>query len=520
MEHGVQACADPEARASLGPMEEAWLGQDWASQEPPGVGLEEGWRGAGVVVADLDGDELLDIFLPGRGACQLFLGEADGELRAAPEQLPPELPCEAWGASAADVDGDGDLDLLVVRDGAPDLLWRNDGAGQFEADPEAGLSRRPSGGRSAAWGDWEGDGDLDLFVANHVVGGIGTGGGGGPILGGGTLEADPNRLFRNLGHGRFEDASPELPAEALDGLGFLGAWIDADGDRDLDLYVVNDLGAAKEPNALVLQEADGSWSLAPAGHGLDLAIDGMGLGVGDLNADGIPDLAVTDVDRLHLMVSDALGWADHARFAGLEPDPDAGQTHSWGVELADLDNSGTLDLIVVFGDIEGDLDDEARLPQPDGLWLQDDGGRFEEQAAAWGLDQDIDGRGLALADLNQDGWLDVVKPDYRGGPARALLSRCGEAAWLRVRVEGEGHNTRGVGAEVVAWAEGRPHRGWIQAGSSSLGSSAPPEVHLGLGDAERVELLEISWPQGGTSSWRDLATRQVLTAVQAEAPLD
>ncbi|MFT5684708.1 MAG: hypothetical protein ACI8RZ_005652 [Myxococcota bacterium] len=240
----------------------------------------------------------------------------------------------------------------------------------------------------------------------------------------------------------------------------------------------------------------------------------MGLGVGDLNADGLPDLVITDRDAIHMMMSSKGFWYDAAMSQGLTPGTD--QHTAWRVELADMDNDGDLDAPMVSGPPEtGKFTD-----QPDALWIQASDGTFTDQAAQWGLAQTSSGRGLVTADLNDDGWLDLIKTDYLGGPATAHLSRCGAEGWLVVRLDGHAPNTGGIGARITATAGDATWTRWLSAGSTSLGSSSPPETHIGLDMIDTVDSLTITWPGGGETTYTDIPTRQVLTVSQDEADLD
>ncbi len=525
---GVIACAAPQERAALGPFALADLGPDWALQRPSL--LSEGLDpvpGAGAVVADLTGDGRLDIFLPARSPCMLFVGQADGTVRdESLARLPqPGADCDAWGASAADVDADGDLDLFIAKNGALDRLWFNDGAGHFALrETGAGFTPHRCGSRSASFGDMDGDGDLDLFVArHHIVGGVEGDCPQGEVLPGRSIRpGDPNSLYENRGDGVFADVSARLGDTGIHGYSFLGSWLDVDDDGDLDLYIINDYGSLAEPNLLYLNDGWGGLSLAGPESGLALAIDGMGLGFGDLNEDGLPDLFVSDIDRLHLMLS--LGertWYDAATSLGLDPVASIRQRSAWGVELADMDNDGLLDAVAPYGPTEGFIGEEGTgMRQPDALFQQQPDGSFLDVAAAWGLNQTGNGRGLVLVDFNQDGWLDLLRPDYRGGPASLHLSRCGTAAWLTMKLVGEAPFAHARGARVTVVAGDRSQLRWLQPGSTALASSGPLELHFGLGDLDQVDSITVDWPDGRRSVFGAVATRQRLTITQSQSPQD
>jgi len=169
---GPIECADPTERYRLGPLYDAPLGNDFARQRPEALDGEDPFPSGGVAVVDFTGDGLLDYFLPADTPCMLFVGQEDGTLADESIARIPlaESDCRAWGASAGDMDGDGDLDLYIPRERYPDLLWENDGTGHFtDVSEAAGIPDMSCGSRSASWGDMDGDGDLDLFVARHRI---------------------------------------------------------------------------------------------------------------------------------------------------------------------------------------------------------------------------------------------------------------------------------------------------------------------------------------------------------------
>ncbi len=202
--------------------------------------------GVGVVVADFNGDQHLDVMLPGYAQSQLFWGTAEGTLIPDHGKFDGLSTNLTSGGSAADYDGDGDLDLFLTRYLVPNVLLRNDGSHFTEVTAEAGLSDEGRRSMSSSWGDYDADGDLDLFV--NTYGYIDESD---PDLPHAEFEAgDPSWLYVNNGDGTFTDISSTLPTEVQEGYGFVGAWLDFDGDSLPELYIVNDFGE-RQPNVLM-----------------------------------------------------------------------------------------------------------------------------------------------------------------------------------------------------------------------------------------------------------------------------
>jgi len=497
---GPVSCLDPTLRTTEGPFYLANGGVSWSEEQLRLTPVGDDPRDRGVTVADFTGDGLLDIFLANVGQDQLYVGLPGGlwvdetGARWTTEARP------TVAAPAVDVDDDGDLDIYTVNRGGEDVLMLNDGAGYFS--PALTQPTPGDANTCAAFGDMDGDGDLDLFTGGHQILGAD------PIDGAWFGPAADAGLFENDG-GVFTDRSERLPQAAHDGYTFAAGWHDVDGDGDTDLYVVNDYGALVQPNVL-LRQGDGELLDASVEAGLSLNARGMGLGAGDLNDDGLPDLLISDWDSLWLMESLPDGTFYNSALArGLAP---VGDQHvAWGAELVDVDNDGLLDAAVSYGFLNAPAEDDFGNAdaQPDALYLQQEDGTFDDRALSYGLADDRINRGFAVADLNDDGWPDLVKVAL-DGPAHIMLSRCGEAAWLWVTLDQPGRNRDAVGARIEVESGGRVWRRWITGPNTNYGAAGPLEAHFGLGELDRIDAITVSWPDGERSRFEDVETRQRL----------
>ncbi len=477
------------------------LGPDWDDQ----TDHVWGHRGDGLGVADLDGDGILDILLAGEPA-RVYLGQPDGTWAWQSDALPEAATDHATiGVAIADLDGDAAPDVLLYGKPADHVLLWNRGDATFEdGSEETGFYPGDYRTTGAAFADFDADGDLDLVVANHAMG---------EDMDPETSPGEPNEVWENLGDGRFRDRSEVLLGDAIYGYTFVIGAADLDHDQLPELYFVNDLGRHGNGNALLANRGGWVFEDVSEASGADITVGGMGLGIGDFEGDGLPDLVVTDWNEwpVHLLQGYAeLGFYGAARARDLRPDQDRGQWVAWASEIADMDNDGLPDIVTNFGQSFDDLTDKDNPEeQPDELWLQAEDGTFDARAQAWGIADRGIGRGLVVADLNEDGWLDLLKREY-SRPPKAYLSRCGEEAWMRVRLRGPAPNTGAIGALVVAETETRDHVRWLLAGGTSLSSSGPGELHFGLGASERVERLVVTWPDGEVSTFEDLEVRTIV----------
>lgn len=445
--------------------------------------------GSGVIVVDLDGDGLQDVVQPGSDRITVWQQVSPRRfLDVSPQWVPDGLDLSATvGGSAADVDGDGDPDLVVVRHERPDRLLLNEGDHLVDASAAAGFEDRALDSVSAAWGDLDGDGWLDLAI--------------------GTYAADePLQLWHALGGGRFEDASDRLPEQAHRAMNFMTAWHDLEGDGFPDLFVPNDFFRINPP--VLLANREGAFAVDDTA-GYHPGFHGMGIVFADLDDDDLPDLVETTYHKVSVLRSVPAGMAEQGVLwvradgeLGLSTTPD--QVYGWGLGVEDLDNDGDHDVVAGFG--VWDRNDPNPEEQPDGLWLQQ-AGRFVRQAPT----DPGPTRGVVVADLDADGWPDVVKRRL-DGISTVDFGRCGDAHWTTIALERPStHNRRAIGATVHVEAGGRRQVRWVSAGSTSMFSGGPPEVHFGLGSADHIDRVEIDWPDGRRSELRDLPVDRVLT---------
>jgi len=516
VESGVITCADPDQRADR-PFDPQPRGTDWDLQyyrNPDAVDA-----GGGVTVADLTGDGLNDVFLPHAQTNQLYVGDGmGGFVDESDTRVPEFLQNVTSSATAVDYDGDSDLDLYLCNSDGHDHLLRNDGAGHFDvATEEAGLlgaTRRCTG---STWGDIDGDGDLDLFLSIYIE----------CKRLDFTFECkekpepveDTRQFWENQGDGTFQNISDRLPAEVLtESLTHLSSLVDVDRDGDMDLMLFNDSRAATswetQPNLLFLNKGDGTFERGPEDAGVEVSISSMGVGVGDLNHDGLPDFMISDINRVVMFESYGENfWVDTSLTRNLVVEggiDDA--TSGWGTELVDINNDGLLDGVMAFGRLVW-VDEPKDPTEQDMLFLQGEDGTFTDVAEDWGVADPGIGRGLVTVDINGDGYLDILKSSL-GEPARYYTSRCGDNTWLSVHLRDESLNPYGIGAVIEVTEGETTWTHWILAGATSIASSSQPLAHFGLAEIDVIDKLVVTWPDGDRSVFTDIDTRQNVTVTR------
>ena len=479
--------------------------------------------GGGVCWLDFDGDGRLDLYAVNSYSVEVDVArwkEQGGLPRSAlyrntggrfvdvSRGSGADLDLRGNGCVAADFDGDGRTDLYVTAFGYDALLW-NEGGGRFVEGARAAGIDEYGWHTAAAVGDVNADGLPDLFVAGYADLNAPVEGAAGGFPS--TYEGVRDRLFLNLGPGpdgraRFRDVAAEAGIEAGEvehGLG--AAFTDVDGDGRLDLYVANDL----DPNRLYVNVPDdGGLGFRFEERGAEAGVDdenaGMGVVAADASGDGRPDLFVTNSHKqLHgafRSQGDGVAFVDaRPEFAPVLDTTLAG----WGAAWADLDNDGTLDLVLANGAIPvTDLEMDAEPVKV----LAEQGGDVVDVSAGVGLAEGplANGRGLAAADFDNDGDLDVAVASI-GGPLVLLRNSGAEGHWLEIRL-----GRFAPGARITAvLPDGRRLVREVRAGTSYL-SSEDPRVHFGLGGASRVRELVVRYPDGRVTRLADVAADRIL----------
>ncbi len=477
----------------------------------------------GIAVFDYDNDGWMDIYLVN--------GSTLGDLRAGrchPGKLyrnnhnrtftdvtaKSGLGHCGWGFGVAvgDYDNDGWEDLYVTYlDGA--VLYHNNGDGTFtDVTAKAGAGNPGRWGTSAAFGDYDNDGHLDLYVANYVdldldhLPEFGQGNfcqyRGIPVsCGPRGLKGARDRLYHNNGDGTFTDVTEKLNIDpgGYYGLGVL--WLDYDKDGCLDLYVAND----SSPSLLYHNDCKGGFTEVGAEAGVAYSADGreqagMGIDSADYNNDGWPDIVKTNFsdDTNNLYHNDGNGqFTDLAGPAGFGPVsiPFLG----FGVKFVDLDNDGWQDIFVANGHVNPQVDQHSfgvTYAERPLLFHNVRGGKFEEVGLTAGtpLTRRYVARGAATADFRNQGAEDLLISVLDGSPV-LLSNQAKRGHWLRIKTVGTRSNRDGFGARVEVKAGGLTQTAEVRA-NSSFESASDPRLHFGLGTARRVESIVVRWPSG------------------------
>jgi len=482
------------------------------------AGFDPRIMSGGAAAGDYDNDGWVDLFVTRADDTNiLYRNQGNGTFApVAPTTSGIDFASNSNGATWGDIDNDGDLDLYVTTIGiGRNLLYLNNGNGTFsEAAGANGAAAQNSGsgidGRfSATFGDYDGDGYLDLYTTSWAdLGGVG------------------NRLFRNQGAanpGQFTDVtvaagvtmdqiSNTLEEEdAGNSFGFSPRFADLDGDGRLDLTVAGDFGTSR----LFWNNGDGTFTDGTLAAGVGTDENGMGSTIADYDRDGRLDWFVTSIyaepgsaedpsgnpdanwgisgNRLYRNNGDRT-FSDATDSAGVR---DGGW--GWGTTFFDYDNDGDQDLVMTNGyEVNFTTAEDGFNNDPMRLWRNDGAGVFTEVATLEGISDNGSGKGLLTLDYDNDGDLDLLVVNNQGEPVLYRNDSTGNNDWIAIGLAGSESNRYGIGALITVLPElGGPEQIFeVNTGSNYLGQN-DILAHFGLGQLSgNIDKITVVWPSG------------------------
>jgi hypothetical protein len=508
--------------------------------------------GSGCVWFDYNNDGYTDLYIVNGSTIQnllhpaavknpprnyLFRNNGDGTFSDVTHQA--QVPGCGWGvgAVAADYNNDGYVDLFVYNFGT-NILYRNNGDGTFtDVTIQAGVAgKNLVWSAGAAFGDYDKDGHLDLYVAGHIDFDLHNPPQPGPtctyrdrvvrVCGPRGLKGSGDALYHNNGDGTFTDFTEK--AGVVDkglGYGFAVLMEDLDGDGWPDIVVAND----SSPNYFYRNKKDGTFEEIGTTAGIAYNGEGqeqsnMGIAVGDYDNDGWTDLFITTFahDNKTLFHNDGKGiFTDVSYPAGLG-DPTINYL-GMATFFIDYNNDGWKDIFIVNGQLYPEVDkfftDERYLQNPQ-LFANQANGKFREVSKDVGIGSMLlGGRGGAYCDYDNDGDQDILITTIDNRPV-LLRNDGGNRAghWLQIKTEGTKSNRDGIGAWVKVVAGDLTQYDRVRTGGSWL-SGNDMRLHFGLGQRQGAERIEITWPSGRVDQLTNVSADQIIVVREGEGQI-
>ncbi|MDG2307862.1 MAG: FG-GAP-like repeat-containing protein [Candidatus Binatia bacterium] len=461
----------------------------------------------GVASGDYDNDGWIDLYVIGGSTVPnlLYRNKGDGTFEDKATFAGVDLTMDGCGAAFGDYDGDGWLDLIVTGfDGESNYLLRNKGDGTFE-DKSVNLPMNRLNNLSASFVDYDRDGDIDIFVTHWEEGEI-------------TPPPADEHLWQNNGTGVFTDVTTAAeilvdhePLNHVD-RSFTPIFADSNSDGWLDMLLASDFGRSR------VFESDGDATFTDV---TDPAVitdeNGMGAAVCDYDNDGDLDWFVTSIhntltgksgNRLYRNISGAsTAFEEVSAAAGVR----VGHW-GWGATCQDMNLDGWPDLLHVngwFGTVPHNVQYET---DPALLYVSNGDGTFTDEAATRNIDDTGRGLGVVAFDYDRDGDLDVFIANNDAAPTLYRNDGLTEN-YLTVKLDGLAPNTQSIGSRVLVTVNGSTQMREIRAGSNYL-SQDPAEAHFGLAGSTQADTVEIQWFLGGTTTMTSVAGNQVLTITE------
>jgi hypothetical protein len=506
--------------------------------------IVESMSGGGALI-DYDRDGWPDIYFtnaPGvdmalankKARSALYHNNHDGTFTDVTEKAGVAYPCWAMGAAVGDYNNDGWPDLLVTCFGRV-VLYRNNGDGTFtDVTAQAGLGKDAEWATGAAFGDYDGDGLADLFVAHYVdlslkdlpqfgskvtcqYHGIAV------QCGPRGLKGSPDNLYHNNGDGTFTDVSKQAGVDdANKFFGLTSVWCDFNNDGRLDLFVAND----GEPNYLYRNDGHGHFTDIALQAGVAVNLDGseqanMGVALGDYQHKGLFSIAITHFSEEYAALfrnDGALSFTDVSSESGIAraSTPYVG----WGDAFFDLDNDGWPDLILVNGHVYPHVDQKdigTKFREPKLLFLNQHNGTFRDISRLAGPAIQIPqvSRGLAVGDLFNDGHLELVIENLEGQPTILRTQGSPGNHWISIALQGTKSNRLALNARLRVTAGALVQQDEVFSGGSYL-SQNDLRIHFGLAKHDKLDKLEIFWPSGKVETLTNLAADHFYTVTEGE----
>ncbi len=401
-----------------------------------------------------------------------------------------------------DVDNDGDLDCFISRRSEPLALYERTGPNSFvDRIAPSGIINNNHHNYGASWGDYDLDGDLDLYLCAYDAGMNF------------ANQQDNNHLYRNNGNFSFEDVTVSAGIQPEYALSFQSLWLDVNHDLYPDLLVIND---KNKQNRLYLNNGDGTFDDISESAGMDVIMDAMTTTCADFNQDGYLDVFITNSNVTENADLGTLLFAGGPNNTFTEVSAQHGlhltDVFTWGANWMDIDNDGDLDLYIAEAKpLDPNLDDHLFVNLG-----AESGFQFVENNALIQGAINVDSFSISSGDPNNDGYVDFCVSTNVDDPFRYFVNQGGDNHYLKVHLSGVASNTMGVGAWISCYSGGVGQQLYTFCGENYLGQNSYTKI-FGLNGSEKADSLIVEWPSGIIDRLYDVDANQTITLLEGSS---
>lgn len=451
------------------------------------------YLGGGISFCDYNDDGWDDITIATQSGDPLKIYRNNGDGTYALETtLVPNNNAQQKQVIWVDFDNDGDKDLYVSGDVDGSRLYRNNGTGLTDVTVASGLPIAAQDNFGASWGDYNNDGNLDLFLCNR-----------------GLSLPQPNYLYKNNGDGTFTNVSAAAGIDNGSHLSFCSAFFDYNNDGWQDIYMAND--KVNTTNILYRNNGDGTFTDVSEESGTNLAIDAMSVTIADFDRDSWFDIYVTNgIPGNYLLRNNGDGtFTNIASGTGT-----MFESIAWGSVFLDAENDGDLDLYV-----SGSLDGAVPMLMSAAFYTNNGNGTFSIESSSGFENDTSESYANAIGDTDNDGFPEIVVSNSGGDDIFLWKNQTVSTNnWLKVNLQGVTSNKQGVGATIELKSEGVSQYRYTVCGEGYISQNSETEF-FGIGNNTTIDYVKITWLGGAQDILYNVAPNQALNILEGSNPL-
>ncbi|MGH1384718.1 FG-GAP-like repeat-containing protein [Kordia sp.] len=451
------------------------------------------YLGGGISFCDYNDDGWDDITIATQSGDPLKIYRNNGDGTYALETtLVPNNNAQQKQVIWVDFDNDGDKDLYVSGDVDGSRLYRNNGTGLTDVTVASGLPIAAQDNFGASWGDYNNDGNLDLFLCNR-----------------GLSLPQPNYLYKNNGDGTFTNVSAAAGIDNGSHLSFCSAFFDYNNDGWQDIYMAND--KVNTTNILYKNNGDGTFTDVSEESGTNLAIDAMSVTIADFDRDSWFDIYVTNgIPGNYLLRNNGDGtFTNIASGTGT-----MFESIAWGSVFLDAENDGDLDLYV-----SGSLDGAVPMLMSAAFYTNNGNGTFSIESSSGFENDTSESYANAIGDTDNDGFPEIVVSNSGGDDIFLWKNQTVSTNnWLKVNLQGVASNKQGVGATIELKSEGVSQYRYTVCGEGYISQNSETEF-FGIGNNATIDYVKITWLGGAQDILYNVAPNQALNIIEGSNPL-